>query len=55
MSYAHAAASSDDAEKDWSDWDEADDAEPTKSLFCAEALPSARAALDHDTTHYGLT
>ena len=53
MSYAHAAASSDDDEQDWSDWDEADDAEPTKSLFCAEVLPSARAALDHDTTHYG--
>ena len=46
-------ATSEEDERDWSDWGEDDDDAATKSLFSADILPSAQQAIAYDAREHG--
>lgn len=53
MSYDQAEAASDEDERDWSEWGDADEEDATKSLFSDDVLPSAQQAIIHDAREHG--
>lgn len=53
MSYDNADAVSDEDERDWSEWGDADEEDATKSLFSDDVLPSAHQAIIHDAREHG--
>ena len=52
MQLAHENMTSDDDERDWSEWGDADDEQATKSLFSDNVLPSAQEAISFDARQY---